>query len=128
VEIDDTRLRCAHLWLCVSKRRRIPAATVSRKSLLSDLTNLTDRTARMSRHIAQLERRLSEALGQEAWQASGLGAPADVDALQQRITQLDQDVVDFKAQLTDRDDDLAAARTTYRELMVQLNATRPAPH
>lgn len=32
---------------------------------------------------------------------------------------------DLKAQLTDRDDDLAAARATNRELMVQLNAIRP---
>jgi hypothetical protein len=43
-------------------------------------------------------------------------------------SQLEQEVVDLKAQLTDRDHDLAAARTTNRELMVQLNATRPAPH
>lgn len=96
-------------------------AQVSRRSLLADLANLTERNTRMGRHITQLERRLSETLGHQAWQASGLGAPADIDTLQQRIVQLEQEVLDLKNQLTDRDDELAAARAANRELMTQLN-------
>ncbi|MFD5319418.1 hypothetical protein [Streptomyces sp. NPDC127098] len=42
--------------------------------MLTNLTNLTERNTRLARHITQLERRPSEALGQDAWRASGLGA------------------------------------------------------
>lgn len=100
---------------------------VSRTSLLADLTNLTERNTRMTRHIAQLERRLSAAIGHEAWHESGLGAPTDVDALQQRAVQLEQEVAELRSQLADRGDELAAARAANRELMVQLNAARPGP-
>ncbi|MGW5499037.1 hypothetical protein [Streptomyces olivaceoviridis] len=62
-----------------------PGATagtqVSRQSLLAAVANLTARNFRLSVHITRLERRLSEALGQAAWEASGLGAPADVETL-----------------------------------------------
>lgn len=47
---------------------------VSHLSLLADVANLTARNSRLSAHIARLERRLSEALGQAAREASGLGA------------------------------------------------------
>ncbi|MFI6730871.1 hypothetical protein NRF20_44145 [Streptomyces sp. R-74717] len=57
---------------------------VSRKSLLADVANLTARNGRLVAHITRLERRLSEALGQTAWKASGLGAPADVANLTAR--------------------------------------------
>ena len=40
--------------------------------------------------VHQLEKRLSEALGEHAWRQSGLGAPADIDALHQQITHLEQ--------------------------------------
>ncbi|MEV7244481.1 DUF6262 family protein [Streptomyces sp. NPDC093248] len=75
---------------------------VSRQSLLADVANLTARNSRPSAHIARLERRLSEALGQAAWEAAGLGAPAD-------------------AELAERDEDLSAARAANRELMAQVN-------
>ncbi len=68
---------------------------VSRRSLLADLANLTERNTRMARRIAQLERRLSAALGQETWHDSGLGAPADVEAAQQRVAELEQEVADL---------------------------------
>lgn len=97
---------------------------VSRRSLLADLANLSERNTRMARRIAQLERRLSETIGQETWHDSGLGAPADIDAVQQRAAQLEQEVADLRAQLADRGDELTAARAANRELMVQLNAGR----
>ena len=63
--------------------------------------------------------RLSELLGEQAWRASGLGAPTDIDQLQQRIVTLEQQVVDLRLQLEERDQDLAAARAANRELMTQ---------
>ena len=47
----------------------------------------------------------------------------DIDALHQRINQLEQHNLDLRQQLDERDDDLAAARATNRELMAQLNTT-----
>jgi uncharacterized small protein (DUF1192 family) len=94
---------------------------VSRQSLLADVANLTARNGRLSAHISRLERRLSKALGQTAWEASGLGAPADVETLTCRIVELEQQILDFRAELAERDEDLAAARAANRELMAQLN-------
>ena len=67
-----------------------------------------------------------QALGEHTWRESGLGAPADIDALHQRITQLEQHNLDLQQQLDERDEDLAAARAANRELMARLNTpTRP---
>lgn len=102
---------------------RRPAA--SRASLQADLLAAQERAARMHARITQLERRLSELLGEKAWHDSGLGAPADIDALSQRITHLEQQAADLRLQLGEREQDLAAARAANRELMAQLNtATR----
>jgi hypothetical protein len=105
-----------------------PAATgtspaVSRASLHSDLLAAQERAIRMAARIRQLEHRLSGALGEQAWQESGLGTPADIDAIEQQATQLEQQVIDLRLQLEERDQDLAAARAANRELMAQLNAT-----
>ncbi|MGW0493798.1 helix-turn-helix domain-containing protein [Streptomyces olivaceus] len=103
----------------------LPGATagtqVSRQSLLADVANLTARNGRLSAHITRLERRLSEALGQAAWEASGLGAPADVETLTRRITELEQQILDLRSELDERDEDLAAARNANRELMARIN-------
>jgi hypothetical protein len=96
---------------------------VTRESLQADLLAAHERTARLSARIQQLEKRLSEALGEQAWRESGLGAPADIDALSQKITYLEQQASDLRLQLEERDDDLAAARAANRELMAQLNAS-----
>lgn len=96
---------------------------VTRESLQADLLAAHERTARLSARIQQLEKRLSEALGEQAWRESGLGAPADIDALTQKITYLEQQAADLRLQLEERDDDLAAARAANRELMAQLNAS-----
>src|SRR6266540_1678406 len=93
---------------------------VTRASLQADL-----RAVRLNTRVQHLEKRLSEALGEQAWRESGLGAPADIDALNQKIVHLEQQVVDLRLQLEERDQDLSAARATNRELMTQLNhATR----
>lgn len=98
---------------------------VSRASLQADLLNAHQRAARLAARVHQLEQRLSEALGDQAWRESGLGGPDDIDQLKQRIVVLEQQVVDLRLQLEERDQDLDAARAANRELMTQLNAPRP---
>ena len=95
---------------------------VTRESLQSDLLAAHERALRLTARIQQLETRLSEALGEQAWRESGLGAPADVDTLNHKITNLEQQVADLRLQIEERDDELAAARAANRELMTQLNA------
>ncbi|MDQ0701098.1 hypothetical protein QF048_007625 [Streptomyces sp. W4I9-2] len=54
---------------------------VSRGSAASradEVANLMARNGRLAAHITRLERRLSEALGQTVWEASGLDAPAHI--------------------------------------------------
>lgn len=96
---------------------------VSRASLQADLLAAQERAARQAARVRQLEHRLSEVLGQQAWRESGLGAPTDIDALNQKITHLEQHVTDLRLQLEERDQDLNAARAANRELMAQLNTT-----
>jgi hypothetical protein len=94
---------------------------VTQASLQADLLAAHERAIRLSARIQQLERRLSEAIGEQAWRESGLGMPADIDTLNQKITHLEQHAADLKLQLAERDEDLAAARAANRELMTQLN-------
>jgi hypothetical protein len=98
---------------------------VTRVSLQADLLAAQHRCARMAARTQQLEKRLSELLGEQAWRATGLGAPTDIDHLQQRIVILEQQAVDLRLQLEERDQDLTAARAANRELMTRLNASRP---
>ena len=98
-----------------------PGPGVTRASLQADLLAAHERAVRLTARIRQLEQRLSQTLGEQAWRESGLGAPADIDALQQAITHLEQQALDLKLQLSERDQDLNAARAANRELMTQLN-------
>jgi hypothetical protein len=101
-----------------------PGPAVTRTSLQADLLAAHERTTRLATRIRQLEQRLSDTLGEQAWRESGLGAPADIDALNHKIIGLEQRVTDLRMQLDDRDQDLAAARAANRELMARLNTTR----
>ncbi|MGH3304352.1 MAG: hypothetical protein ACRDOK_22275 [Streptosporangiaceae bacterium] len=98
-----------------------PAVTCA--SLQADLLAAHERCVRLNARVRQLEKCLSEALGDQAWRESGLGAPADTDALSQQITHLEQQAIDLRLQLEEQGEDLAAARAANRELMAQLNAT-----
>jgi hypothetical protein len=60
-------------------------ATVTRASLHSDLLAAQHRVGRLAARVQQLERRLSELVGEQTWRDSGLGAPVDIDQLNQRI-------------------------------------------
>jgi hypothetical protein len=94
---------------------------VTRASLQADLLAAHERASRLNNRVQHLEKRLSQALGEQVWRESGLGVPADVDTLNQTIIQLEQQVIDLRLQLEERDEDLAAARATNRELITQLN-------
>jgi hypothetical protein len=97
--------------------------TVTRASLQADLLAAHERAARLHSRVQQLEKRLSEALGEDAWRESGLGTPADIDALNQKIIYLEQQAIDLRLQLEEQGEDLAAARAASRDLMAQLNTT-----
>ncbi|MCF3105734.1 hypothetical protein IPZ58_29705 [Streptomyces roseoverticillatus] len=99
-------------------------AAVSRASLQTDLANALERNKRLTVRVRQLEKRLSQTLGEAAWQESGLGAPADIDQLQRRITMLEQELTDTRGQLEERSEELDAARAANRELTRALNQGR----
>jgi hypothetical protein len=100
-----------------------PGPAVTRASLHADLLAAHERAARLNARVRQLEKRLSQALGEQAWRHSGLGMPADIDTLNNKVAQLEQQAADLRLHLSERDDELAAARAANRELMAQLNAT-----
>lgn len=112
--------------LVMAKAALPPAAptggpAVSRASLIADLAAAHDRFTRLNRENGQLRERLSEALGDQAWRESGLGAPDNIGELQRGLTHLEQLVAELRRQLADKDDELDAARATNRELMSALN-------
>jgi hypothetical protein len=96
---------------------------VTRASLQTGLLAAHERAVRLNVRVQQLEKRLSEVLGEQAWRESGLGVPADIHALTQKVTYLEQQAIDLRLQVEERDSELAAARAANRELMAQLNAT-----
>ena len=97
------------------------SSAVTRASLQADLLAAHERAIRLSTRVRHLENRLSETLGQAAWRESGLGTPADIDALNQKISHLEQQVIDLRLKLEESNEDLAAARAANRDLMAQLN-------
>jgi cell division septum initiation protein DivIVA len=105
----------------------ITGPAVSRASLIADLAGAHNRINRLVRENAQLRDRLSEALGEQTWRESGLGGPDDIDDLRRRNTELEQQVMELRRQLGEKDDDLDAARTTNRELMASLNRSARLP-
>jgi Family of unknown function (DUF6262) len=95
--------------------------SVTRASLQADLLAAHERAVRLNTRVQQLEKHLSTALGEQAWRESGLTAPTDIDALNQKISHLEQQTIELRLQLEERDEDLAAARATNRELMTRIN-------
>ena len=94
---------------------------VSRQSLLADLANLRAHNERLRRQVSKLAKRLSEALGEEVFRASGLGEPDNTEQLRRRVAELEQTVLDLRQQLAERTEELDAARMTNRDLMAEVN-------
>ena len=99
------------------------SSLVSRASLQADLANAQARSGRLDARVRLLEKKLSELLGEQAWQESGLGAPQDTGTLKRQITGLEQKTADLSGQLAERTDELTAARAANREMMGRLNST-----
>jgi hypothetical protein len=102
----------------------LPRTTqVSRQSLLADLANARAESERLRHRNAKLARRLSEALGEEVFRASGLAGPAadETQQLRLQVSDLEQTVGDLRQQLQERTEEPEASRTTTRELMAELN-------
>jgi hypothetical protein len=97
---------------------------VSRRSLLADNANLRERSRRLEQHARSLEGRLSEILGTQVSQRTGLGPPPDVAALNDQVQALQQENLDLRRRAEERDEELAAAREANRRLMTELNKAR----
>jgi hypothetical protein len=99
-----------------------PAATaISHRSVLAENANLHEQNRRLARQISDLEERLSELLGRQAFERSGLGAPASTAAVHAELEAQRQTILDLKRALEERDEELAAVRETSHRLMNQLN-------
>ena len=96
---------------------------VTRASLQADLLAAQERAVRLNARVQQLEKRLSEALGEQAWRASGLGQSPDLDQLREQAASLQQQNIGLRLTLEERDQEHSAARAANRELMAHLNAT-----
>jgi hypothetical protein len=106
----------------MSTRNFIPGLiAVSVASLRTELANMHAQNTRLARHITLLETRLSEALGNQAYKASGLGVVDETSDLRRYIAELEQRTAELTEPLRDREDELNAARTANRELMAELN-------
>lgn len=97
------------------------ASTVSRRSLLADNANLRERNRRLEHHARGLEQRLSELLGTQISQRTGLGAPDTQATLREQAESLRQQILDLRKTLGERDEELAAAREANRRMMAELN-------
>jgi Family of unknown function (DUF6262) len=94
---------------------------ISHLSVLAENVNLHEQNRRLAQQVTDLEDRLSELLGQQAFDRSGLGAPASTVAVHAELEAQRQAVLDLRRVLEERDEELAAARETNRQLMNQLN-------
>ena len=102
-----------------------PGPTVTRASLQADLLAARERAHRLTAASTNWRSACPKRSAKRPGSESGLGAPADIDAVNQNINHLEQQDIDLRLQLEERDQDLAAARAANRELMAQLNtATR----
>lgn len=99
------------------------ATAATRQSIEADNLNLRATIRRQGQHIADLEARLSEILGEQAYSRTGLGAPQDHAALEEQNQILQNEIQELRARLQDQEEELGAAREANRQLIGQLNKT-----
>ncbi|MFK8843669.1 hypothetical protein [Streptomyces sp. Ac-502] len=75
----------------------------------------------LPRVARQLEKHLSQDLGEQVWREPRLGAPADIDEHRRTVTHLEQQNVELASRLGERRAELEAARAANRELTRALN-------
>jgi len=97
----------------------------SHRSLLADLANLRAHNERLRHHNTKLSERLSEVLGEQVFLDAGLTRTDEIGTLRERVAELEQQLLDRRQDLQDRDDELAAARAANRDLMTRLNSRAP---
>jgi cell division protein FtsB len=97
------------------------ATTISHRSVIAQNANLHALTRRLSQRIRDLEDRLSELLGQQAFERSGLGAPVGIANLQSELEHHKQLVIDLRSRVDELEEELAATREANRSLMAELN-------
>ncbi|KQR64131.1 hypothetical protein ASF98_11540 [Arthrobacter sp. Leaf337] len=97
------------------------ATTTTRQSLEADNLNLRATVRRQTQHISDLEARLSELLGEQAYSRTGLGAPHNHAAHEEQNQALRDEIQELQARLQDQEEELGAAREANRQLMGQLN-------
>lgn len=90
-------------------------------SLEADNLNLLAAARRQTQHIADLEARLSELLGEQAYSRTGLGAPRNHAALEEQNHTLQNEIQELQAKLQGQEEELGAAREANRQLIGQLN-------
>ena len=104
-----------------------PSSThISQRSLLADIANLRAHNERLRHQVTKLSERLSEILGEQVFAEAGLTRTDEISTLRERVTELEQQLLDQRQDLQDRDDELAAARAANRDLITTIN-TRPLP-
>ena len=94
---------------------------VTRASLQADLAAAHERALRLTSRIRQLEHRLSEALGEQAWHESGLGIPADPGRLAQQNSHLSSRSSTCASSSKNETRTSPPHGSANRELMAQLN-------
>ena len=99
-----------------------PGTRTSHRSLLADLANLRAHNERLRHHNTKLSERLSEVLGEQVFHEAGLTRTDEIGTLRGRVAELEQQLLDRRQDLQDRDDELAAARAANRDLMTRLNS------
>lgn len=94
---------------------------ITAASLNVTIENERARNRRLNLRIAQLERRLSEAIGREAFRDSGLANADETSALEKRVLDLESDNADLRRQLREAATELEAAHHVNTRLTRQLN-------
>lgn len=108
---------------------RLPPRTlVTEQSLRTDLANANQRARRLAEEVTLLRQRLARQLGADADTARGHSSDLLLEQLEQRAAQLEADnrrqqqrISELEAENTEFGDTLAAARTTNRQLINELN-------
>jgi chromosome segregation ATPase len=114
-------LRSQILALAAEPEPHPSSAGISRRSLLADLANLREHNERLRNQNTKLTERLSEVLGEQVFLDAGITRTDETSTLRTRVAELEDQLLDRRHDLQDRDDELAAARAANRDLITTLN-------
>ena len=118
-------LRSQILALAAEPEPHSASTRTSHRSLLADLANLHAHNERLRHQNTKLSERLSEVFGEQVFHDAGITRTDEIGTLRTRVAELEQQLLDRRQDLQDRDDELAAARAANRDLMTRLNSRAP---